>query len=96
MALQPQLAMMLFIGSRTDREALENKNLVMQSRQLLRFCAKSFDHLRLALLRVDSVWWRGLQETIHLSPQVERALQETDATLSSRALTTHSGVGGQF
>ncbi|SPN99280.1 uncharacterized protein DNG_02317 [Cephalotrichum gorgonifer] len=77
-ALQPQMAHMLFMTSHTDQEALENKNLVMQSRQLLRLRSMSFDSLKLALIRADSTWWRGLRETIHLSAPVERSLESGD------------------
>ena len=72
--MQPLLWQMLFLSSASVEEANETKQGLMQARWLLRVRARSFAALQLALLRIDSVWWRGIGETIHLSSVVEQSL----------------------
>lgn len=72
--MQPLLWLMLFLGSASVGEAKEMRQGLMQARWLLRVRARSFDVLQLALLRIDSIWWRGIRETIHLSSMVEQSL----------------------
>lgn len=73
-ALQPSLWQSLFLSSPTLLEAYETKEALMQTRRMLRLRARSFEPLRLALLRSDSLWWRGIRETLHLSGVVEQSL----------------------
>lgn len=78
---------MLFLSSPTTEEAEEAKTALVQSRQLLRFRAKSFEPLRFALLRNDSVWWRGLRETVRLSGVVEQALGDSHSYAANERQT---------
>lgn len=82
-ALQPILWQIYYLSSGSIEEAWETKQGLMQARQSLRFRARSFDLLRLALLRVDSIWWRGIRETIHLSPTVEQSLAQDHPNAAS-------------
>ena len=70
------LRLLLFITARSDDEAREEKKSLDQVRRVLRMQSKSFGVLRFALLRLDSVYWKGFGEVFRLSPQVERACQD--------------------
>jgi hypothetical protein len=74
-ALLPMLWQVIFLSSNTVEEAHENKEALMQARTLLRFQSRSFEPLKLGLLRIDSIWWRGIQETVELSHVVDQSLR---------------------
>jgi hypothetical protein len=65
----------LFLSSVTIEEAHETKEALMQVRTLMRFQSRSFECLKLGLLRIDSIWWRGIRETVNLSPVVDQSLE---------------------
>jgi hypothetical protein len=73
-ALLPMLWQVIFLSSVTVEEARETKEALMQARTLLRFQSRSFEPLKLGLLRIDSIWWRGIQETVKLSYVVDQSL----------------------
>jgi hypothetical protein len=65
----------LFLGSETIEEAKEIKEALMQARTVLRFQSRSFEPLKLGLLRIDSIWWRGVRETVNVSSVVDQTLE---------------------
>ncbi|KAH7024403.1 uncharacterized protein B0I36DRAFT_386988 [Microdochium trichocladiopsis] len=73
-AFHSQLWLTLLLLAPTPAEAAECYTWNSRVRELLRTRARSFAPLRLALLRADSIWWRGLESTVRLSPVVAEGI----------------------
>ncbi|KAH8901115.1 hypothetical protein GQ53DRAFT_814596 [Thozetella sp. PMI_491] len=66
----------LLVTARTDEEARMCKASLDRVRQVLRLQSRSFGFLRLALLRLDAVYWKGFSYMYRLSPCAERIIGE--------------------
>ncbi|UNI16586.1 hypothetical protein JDV02_003012 [Purpureocillium takamizusanense] len=63
----------------THDEALDWIKRLQMTRTELRLKAKSFPILRLGLLRIDSIFWRGVDNVLHLQPHVSQAFTSFEA-----------------
>ena len=68
------------VSSSTEGEALEWINMLQTVRRELRMKASALPILRLGLLRIDSIFWRGLDKVFCLDPHVQTAIQAALAT----------------
>lgn len=82
-----QTHMMMAISSLDYDEALSWVQDLMSTRRSARLRVKSFPQLRLGLLRIDSLFWRGIGRVLNLEPHV------SDAFIS--ALADETGSGGR-
>lgn len=65
----------MFVSSSTFEEATSWLQLIGSARKQLRLKAESFKALRLGLLRIDSIFWRGIDQVLKLEPHVKLALE---------------------
>ncbi|EMD93697.1 hypothetical protein COCHEDRAFT_1223361 [Bipolaris maydis C5] len=54
------LALLLHVTADSSEEAQECRSLLDQARRAIRLQSKSLDFLRFSLLRIDSIFWKGL------------------------------------
>jgi hypothetical protein len=62
--------------------------LLMSTRESARQRVNLFPQLRLGLLRVDSLFWRGIDQTLRLEAHVEQAFQDILAASNASTETT--------
>ncbi|GJN78874.1 hypothetical protein PLIIFM63780_002385 [Purpureocillium lilacinum] len=62
----------------TYDEALDWIKRLQMTRKELRLKAKSFPILCLGLLRIDSIFWRGVDNVLHLPPHVSQAFSSLE------------------
>lgn len=63
------------VTSRDENEAAEWLAILQKTRRDLRLKATTLPVLRLGLLRIDAVFWRGLDKVLRLEPHVQTAVQ---------------------
>lgn len=68
------------VSSSTEGEALEWINLLQAVRRELRMKASALPILRLGLLRIDSIFWRGLENVFCLDHHVQTAVHASLGT----------------
>lgn len=68
------------VTSKSESEATEWLTLLQSTRRDLRLKATTLPVLRLGLLRIDSIFWRGLDKVLRLEPHVQRAVQSSITT----------------
>ena len=64
----------MFVSAATYEEALSYMKLLEETRKQMRLKANSFVVLRLGLLRMDAIFWRGVDQVLKLKPHVKLAL----------------------
>ncbi|RGP68721.1 hypothetical protein FSPOR_5192 [Fusarium sporotrichioides] len=64
----------MFVSSRTVEEASTWLQLLLSIRKQLRLKASTLEVLRLGLLRIDAIFWRGIDNVLKLEPHVKLAL----------------------
>ncbi|KAF4992390.1 hypothetical protein FGRMN_7202 [Fusarium graminum] len=67
----------LFVSAPTFDEAFSCLKLLEATRRQMRLKANAFLVLRLGLLRMDAIFWRGIDHVLHLEPHVKLALEAT-------------------
>jgi hypothetical protein len=65
------------VTSNNENEAAEWLALLQTTRRELRLKATTLPVLRLGLLRIDAVFWRGLDKVLRLEPHVQAAIHAT-------------------
>ncbi|KAK0392269.1 hypothetical protein NLU13_1765 [Sarocladium strictum] len=65
------------VTSQSQQEAAEWLSLLQTTRRELRLKATTLSVLRLGLLRIDAIFWRGLENVLCLEPHVKTAVQES-------------------
>lgn len=68
------LMLHLLVMSSSSEEAKEKMQTVRDTREALRIRSKQLPVLRLGLLRIDSVFWKGLDQIFVLQPHIYEAL----------------------
>jgi hypothetical protein len=63
------------VTSRDENEASEWLAILQRTRRDLRLKATTLPVLRLGLLRIDAIFWRGLDKVLRLEPHVQTAVQ---------------------
>lgn len=53
---------------------------LQSTRRCLRLKVASFPFLRLGLLRIDALFWRGISNVLHLQPHVAEAFKAAETT----------------
>lgn len=76
------LDLMMAISSPDTQEALEWFQDLHSIRKEMRLKSNMLPVLRLGVLRIDAVFWKGVDKVLHLPPHVEQALK---ASLESNA-----------
>lgn len=66
------------VASTSYDEALEWLDVIQRTRRELRPKSKSLPVLSLGLLRIDSIFWRGPDNVLHLPPHVSQAFAASD------------------
>jgi hypothetical protein len=69
-AMVPHMAMLLVVTSKEANEAGQYKSLLNRLRRVLRTQSRSFDPIRLAILRLDAHFWRGIDNVFNMDPQL--------------------------
>ncbi|KAF5577976.1 transcriptional regulatory [Fusarium pseudocircinatum] len=64
----------MFVSSTTYEEALSCMELLQSTRRQMRLKANAFVVMRLGLLRMDAIFWRGVDQVLKLEPHVKLAL----------------------
>ncbi|KAF4339338.1 transcriptional regulatory [Fusarium beomiforme] len=64
----------MFVSAATYDEALSHMKLLEATRKQMRLKANAFVVLRLGLLRMDAIFWRGVDQVLKLEPHVKLAL----------------------
>ncbi|KAH6876363.1 fungal-specific transcription factor [Thelonectria olida] len=67
--------LLMMVSSSTSQEASSWLEILHTTRRNLRLKANSLPVLRLSLLRVDSIFWRGVDKVLKLKPHVEEAVR---------------------
>lgn len=70
-----QAQMTMAISSRDADEASIWIGDLMRTRKGARLRIQSFPQLRLGLIRIDSLFWRGIENVLHLTPHVREAFR---------------------
>ncbi|KAK8081341.1 transcriptional regulatory [Apiospora saccharicola] len=70
-----QTQMTMAISSRDAKEASVWIGDLMTARKGARLRIQSFPQLRLGLIRIDSLFWRGIENLLHLTPHVREAFR---------------------
>ena len=65
------------VTSRSEHEAAEWLSVLQSTRRELRLKASTLPVLRLGLLRIDAIFWRGLDKVLRLEPHVQAAVRAT-------------------
>ncbi|KAJ6441441.1 putative transcriptional regulatory protein C25B8.11 [Purpureocillium lavendulum] len=68
----------MVVSASTFDDALDWIRRLQSTRKDLRLKAKSFPVFLLGLLRIDSIFWRGVDNVLRLSPHVSRAFASLD------------------
>jgi hypothetical protein len=63
---------LLYAQAPTQQHAISSRQLAEQWREILKSQSKSFEQIKLGLLRLDSIFWIGLDEILK-DPTPERA-----------------------
>ncbi|KAK1624728.1 fungal-specific transcription factor domain-containing protein [Colletotrichum phormii] len=71
--------MTMAISSHTYQEASDWITDLQSTRKSLRLKVASFSFLRLGLLRIDALFWRGLANVFHLEAHIEAAFKAADS-----------------
>ncbi|KAF5533249.1 transcriptional regulatory [Fusarium mexicanum] len=64
----------MFVSATTYEEALSSMELLQATRKQMRLKANAFVVIRLGLLRMDAIFWRGVDQVLKLEPHVKLAL----------------------
>ncbi|PNP80430.1 hypothetical protein FNYG_06029 [Fusarium nygamai] len=64
----------MFVSATTYEEALSSMELLQATRRQMRLKANAFVVIRLGLLRMDAIFWRGVDQVLKLEPHVKLAL----------------------
>ncbi|KAI3585419.1 hypothetical protein IWW34DRAFT_608425 [Fusarium oxysporum f. sp. albedinis] len=64
----------MFVSAATYEEALSWMKLLQVTRRQMRLKANAFVVIRLGLLRMDAIFWRGVDQVLKLEPHVKLAL----------------------
>ncbi|KAF5253726.1 hypothetical protein FANTH_1418 [Fusarium anthophilum] len=64
----------MFVSATTYEEALSSMELLQTTRKQMRLKANAFVVIRLGLLRMDAIFWRGVDQVLKLEPHVKLAL----------------------
>jgi len=64
----------MFVSATTYEEALSFMELLQATRRQMRLKANAFVVVRLGLLRMDAIFWRGIDQVLKLEPHVKLAL----------------------
>ncbi|KAF5713319.1 transcriptional activator of allantoin GABA catabolic [Fusarium globosum] len=64
----------MFVSATTYEEALSSMKLLQATRKQMRLKANAFVVIRLGLLRMDAIFWRGVDQVLRLEPHVKLAL----------------------
>ncbi|KAK6833458.1 hypothetical protein PG987_008152 [Apiospora arundinis] len=70
-----QSQMTMAVSSRDSEEANIWIGDLMNTRKSARLRTQSFPQLRLGLIRIDSLFWRGIENVLHLKPHVREAFR---------------------
>lgn len=73
-------SLMMIVSSPNQNEATRMIKQLQTTRKQLRLKATSLAVLRLGLLRIDAVFWRGPQQVMDLSRHVKSAFEELQTT----------------
>ncbi|KAK1675478.1 fungal-specific transcription factor [Colletotrichum godetiae] len=71
--------MTMAISSHSYQEAFDWITDLQSTRKSLRLKVASFSFLRLGLLRIDALFWRGLANVFHLEEHIEAAFKATNS-----------------
>ncbi|KAL7932842.1 fungal-specific transcription factor domain-containing protein [Trichoderma chlorosporum] len=77
------LMLHLLVMSNSTEEAKQRLQTVRDTRESLRIRSKHLPVLRLGLLRIDSVFWKGLDKIFILQPHIYEALNHEFTALSN-------------
>lgn len=72
--------MTMATSSPTFEEATTWINSLQSTRKSLRLKVASFPFLRLGLLRIDALFWRGITNVLELEQHVEEAFRAAEST----------------
>ncbi|KAL0933974.1 transcriptional regulatory protein C25B8.11 [Colletotrichum truncatum] len=72
--------MTMVVTSPNVEEASSWISELQSTRKSLRLKVASFPFLRLGLLRIDAIFWRGISSVLHLEPHVSDAFQAMELT----------------
>ncbi|TEA11242.1 putative transcriptional regulatory protein [Colletotrichum sidae] len=72
--------MTMAVTSPTPEEASAWISDLQATRRVLRLKAASFPFLRLGLLRIDALFWRGITNVLHLKPHVAEAFRAAESS----------------
>ncbi|KAF5723831.1 transcriptional regulatory [Fusarium mundagurra] len=64
----------MFVSATTYEEALSCMKQLQSTRRQMRLKANAFVVMRLGLLRMDAIFWRGVDQVLRLEPHVKLAL----------------------
>ncbi|KAF5538615.1 transcriptional regulatory [Fusarium napiforme] len=70
----------MFVSATTYEEALSSMKLLQATRKQMRLKANAFVVIRLGLLRMDAIFWRGVDQVLKLEPHVKLALDASKQT----------------
>ncbi|KAF5681038.1 transcriptional activator of allantoin GABA catabolic [Fusarium denticulatum] len=70
----------MFVSATTHEEALSSMRLLQATRKQMRLKANAFVIIRLGLLRMDAIFWRGVDQVLKLEPHVKLALDASKQT----------------
>ncbi|KAH7401173.1 fungal-specific transcription factor domain-containing protein [Phaeosphaeria sp. MPI-PUGE-AT-0046c] len=73
------LDLLMAVSSLSTEEAVDWFGHLHMVRKQMRFKANMLPVLRLGLLRIDAIYWKGVEKVIHLPPHVRDALQMSTA-----------------
>jgi hypothetical protein len=68
-------AMLLFVQSPSIEAARENKSLVDKWRSTIRMQSRAWPVLKLAVMRLDAMNWKGLNQIVPLDSPAEKLLR---------------------
>jgi hypothetical protein len=66
--------LLLLIQAPTQQHATESKTIADAWRQTLRFQSKSCDQMKMGMLRLDVIYWYGMEKVFIVEPHVRRVL----------------------
>lgn len=79
------LMLHMFVISTSPEEAKERMQRIRDTRETLRLSSKQLPVLQLGLLRIDSVFWKGLDQIFDLQPHIYDALSSEFVGLRNAA-----------
>jgi hypothetical protein len=77
------LNLLMAVSSRSTDEAVVWFQQLHMVRRQMRLKANMLPVLRLGLLRIDAIYWKGVEKVIHLPPHVMDALQISVTTVAT-------------